>query len=98
MSTRSKWHRQVRVMAEGEGLKVVSMSVNGGGHISCQVSLNGAIATATVSNTPGCWRAPLEARANFRRLARALKQKPVSARLGGRLRDRANQVPSNKLD
>ena len=75
MSTCSKWHRQVRVMAESEGLKVVSMSMNGSGHIACRVSLNDAIATATVPKTPGCWRAPLEVRANFRRMARTMKQK-----------------------
>lgn len=75
MSAGAKWHRQVRVMAEREGLKVVSMSVNGGGHIACRVSLNGVIATATVPHTPGCWRAPMEARASFRRLAKSLKQR-----------------------
>jgi len=79
MSTCAKWHRQVRLMAEVEGLKVESMSVNGGGHIACRVSLNGVIATATVPRTPSCWRAPLEVRASLRRLARALKQNAASA-------------------
>lgn len=74
MSAHAKWRREVRAMAEGEGFNVVGMTVNGSGHIACHVSIAGASAIATVSSSPGCWRAPKKARSYFRRLARSLKQ------------------------
>lgn len=79
MSARTKWHRSVRDMAEREGLIVERMTTNGGGHITCYVSLCGVIASATVPNSAGSWRTPMEVRAHFKRLVRSMKQNLLNA-------------------
>ena len=73
MSAYVKWRREVRAMAESEGLKVERMARSSRGRIACCVSLLGYLGTATVASNAGRHRTPMETRACFRRVARSLK-------------------------
>ena len=73
MSAGMKWRREVRAMAESEGLKVERMVRSSRGRMVCCLSLSGWLATATVASSPGRHRTPMETRASFRRVARSLK-------------------------
>ncbi|NCT87017.1 hypothetical protein GXB84_06695 [Stenotrophomonas acidaminiphila] len=73
MSADMKWRREVRAMAESEGLTVERMARSSRGRIACCVSLSGYLATATVAGSAGRHRTPMETRACFRRVARSLK-------------------------
>lgn len=73
MSADMKWRREVRAMAESEGLKVERMARSSRGRIACCVSLSGYLATATVASNAGRHRTPMETRACLRRVARSLK-------------------------
>ncbi|MBS0537080.1 MAG: hypothetical protein JSR72_23735 [Proteobacteria bacterium] len=72
MSAEKKWIRQVRVMAEWEGLCVESVVVNGRGHLCLALSCRGQVLKATVSRTHGKRRTQMETRACFRRLVRSI--------------------------